>query len=135
MYSHTAGLDDPKFTGDRAARGEGKKIAQAIVKQTQGGWAAKFQNYNTCSLFGRKTQDLTKVAIQCDQRAALRHASLKHRLVRTAREPLLVHGRHVMTFQLQEVDSTPSNVLIDLDSHTSGSTGIGIIRSREASAP
>jgi hypothetical protein len=35
----------------------------------------------------------------------------------------------------QEVDAASADVLIDFDFHTAGSTGSGIIRSRDASAP
>jgi len=135
MNPHTTGLNDPKLTADRTDRGEREEIAQAIVKVAQRSRPAQLQNHDARALFGREAWNLTEVAIECDQRAGFRNASLKHNLVRCAGKPLLANGHHVLTGLPQEVDAASADVLIDLDFHTADSTGSGIIRSRDASAP
>jgi hypothetical protein len=135
MHSHARGLDNPKFANDDASRSEGKETLEAVEEATDRGPAAKFQNNNTRCLLGRKTQNLAKVAIQRDQRAAFRDASPKYDLVCGTGKPLFADGHRVVASLPQKIDAADADILVDLDPHIPGSTGSGIIRSREASAP
>src|SRR6202035_201932 len=131
MNPDTTRLNDPKLAANRTDRGEREDIAQASVKAAQRSRPAQFQKDDACGPFGREARNLTEVAIQCDQRAGFRYASLKHDLVRCASKPLLATGRHVLPGLPQEVDAASADVLIDLDLHTADATGSGIIRSRD----
>src|SRR3972149_8161456 len=135
MNPPAAGLDDPKLAGNWPARREREEAAQAGLQARQRSRPAEVEHDNAGTPLGRKARDLAEVAIQCDQGSAFRNASLEDDSVRCAAKPLLPHVRHVMAALPQEFDAAAAAVLIDLDLHSAGSSGTGMIRSRAASAP
>jgi hypothetical protein len=46
-----------------------------------------------------------------------------------------MHVHHVKAVLLEKLNAAAADILIDLELHSAGSTGTGMIRSRAASAP
>ncbi len=56
-------------------------------------------------------------------------------LIRGAAKALFSNGRYIVTAPAKKIDATDTDILIDLDLHSAGSTGTGMMRSLAASAP
>jgi hypothetical protein len=135
MHSHPTRFDNPKLAGSRTGRSEGKEISQATLKKAERSRTAQFKDDHTCGPFGWKPRNLREVAVQRDEGASLSNTGLKYDFICGTRETLLANSHGVVTRSSQEIDSSGADVLVCLKPHSAGSTGSGIIRSRDASAP
>ena len=134
MHTHTARLDDPKLAFDRTCAREGQKLPQAALEKSCRRRRAEFENHDSGSSLRRETRHLTEIAIERDQCAPLGRANFKS-LISRAGEPLLGGSHDIMTSLSQKTHPASADVLIDLDFQGAGSTGTGMTRSRDASAP
>lgn len=135
MHSHVTRLNDPKFASNRAARGERKEISQATAKKVQRGGAAEFQDDDASGPFGWEPRNLCEITIQGNESASLSEADLKDDFIRGAGKAFLTNRHGIVTSSSQQINSSSSDILVYLDPHSEGSSGSGITRSREASAP
>jgi hypothetical protein len=60
------------------------------MEETDRSRAAKLQHNNAGSFFGRKTMNLTEVAVQCDEHTPFCFAGLKNGLIGSAEQTLLM---------------------------------------------
>lgn len=78
---------------------------------------------------------MTEIPVERDQCSRLRNARFKEAFVGATAELLIVNGADVVSKATQKIGARPADIFIKLNSHSAGSTGTGIIRSRAASAP
>jgi len=135
MNADAARFDNPKFARDRACGNEREEVSQTATQESQRARPGEIENDDTGASFGREPRYVAEVAIKRNERSALRNAGLEHHGVGGPAKPLLQDAHHVMAVLPQEFDTASADVLIDLDIHSAGSTGTGMIRSRDASAP
>ena len=84
---------------------------------------------------GGNRRKLAEVTIQGDQRASLALAGGEYHFVGGATQPFFNNGCDVMASLAEKRHRAAAEVLVGLEPHSAGSTGSGMILSREASAP
>lgn len=97
--------------------------------------AAKLEDNDPGAVVRWKSQNLSKIVIQGDKRPPLGRGGQEDLLVRDARQTLIANGDNVVAGTAEKLKTALANVLVEFELHATVSAGIGIIRSRVASAP
>jgi hypothetical protein len=92
--------------------------------------------YHYAGAGGRRvTKHLAKITIQCYERSAFAPAHFKKCLVCRPTQALIANGNDIVAGSADQIGRTPAKILVELKLHAAFSAGIGITRSRAASAP
>ncbi len=73
--------------------------------------------------------------VKCHENPFFLRADSEQRIVETPLKILLPNRHRIMAGASQKLQSAPADILVELDPHAASPSGIGMIRSRDISAP
>ena len=95
----------------------------------------EIQNHDARRVLRRETEYLTEVPVERNENTLLSTAGLIQILIPNPAHALICNRRYVVTSDRQCLAPKLAEILVELEFHSAGVTGTGMMRSRAASAP
>lgn len=128
-------LDNPQMPLQPVLQQAVEKSDGHIVKFFKRRILRSAKNDDTRRMAGRETQNIGEIQVQSYQAAALAAADLKQVHIRATGKVLFSYSVHVMASLDEQVQSTASQILVQLELHAALESGRSMKRSRLISAP
>ena len=109
-----------------------KEVLQPCDDSVQTCCRSNIQHNDSRAFLGRESRDLAEITIEGDESSRLSRANLEQPFVTDSVQMLIPYGHHIMSGCREKLQATAADVLVKLELHA---TGIGMTRSRAASAP
>ena len=123
MDPYPTRLNYPNATSQRSGADSREKVTHSCFQYRQSGVGRQPDHYDAGGAVRRETPDVREVKVERNQTASFRPADVEQPLVGTPAQPLGLNGDDIMTSDCEELPSSGSEVLIELELHLADATG------------